>query len=736
MAQISDSDYNSNAYFFLTNYSDVLKAGKNSFTINPTPYLVPDAPIFVSAYDINGNEIRSHDVKPQNAKYPEETNTGQLYCIHIPEDTINGVGRIEIRGTGLSIQDYTGSFAYYRGQAYKVSSTQRLPLTSKPSNGLIPTVEVIWTRNILIDTTKKTESEVRFFASPYIRVKPEIYAAPSYPTGSYRLASGNCSAVSVYPKHNADGDYDNQFDTAIYQIYLKSGTKFSALMEGENIRLKNPTVTKFRYSEYKDTYQGILNTDFIAKISRVVNESSLLLDIPFTTVADLIGRTNQDSPYAKNNLTEIKDFTVADNMDSQNVYHKKNIYALSITDCQYEIFYKNISPSLPMANTSGSMYLKSLVNIECNNIRTMCGHLDFYRVYGKSLNSPENRTLLTQGYIKPDQAIQSTNFNNAIYDNPAHFYNQNCLAEHWFVKGTCTILQNDSILINGAYVGHTDNSSLTDYVIFKDNTDAGSRNSLYASYALTNESYWYANSDAFINQAVYPTASYTGTINIPSISVYAASQENLLTGIAHDCNPIKFRQNTLYKFSMRVKAAPNNTSDAKLYVYAVSGNVTKRIGYVDSSYNYGADELYENTFFCQEERFGTIILVPVKGYWHISSISITPYQSNDYSVDSFAVKVPLAVYTPNEYYEIELELYDTRQRLAYGEGSYTFVYNKKFLPLKKRIFIDPAGLTTNYIAGTSPITPDTYYVDGGNASGTGPEYVDIILDGGNASSTF
>ena len=47
----------------------------------------------------------------------------------------------------------------------------------------------------------------------------------------------------------------------------------------------------------------------------------------------------------------------------------------------------------------------------------------------------------------------------------------------------------------------------------------------------------------------------------------------------------------------------------------------------------------------------------------------------------------------NELYEIELELYDENGRLAYGKDSYTFIYNKHYMPLKKQIFVDPNGVT-------------------------------------------
>jgi hypothetical protein len=253
MEQLFDVDYNSNTYFFLTNFSDVLKAGKNSFTVNTTPYVIPNTPITVRVYDTQGNILPSGIIQPTNSAFSEQTLTGQLYYVNVPEETINGTGKIEIRALGLNLEGYTGLVAYYNNVGYKINKNQRLPLTSAPSEDKkLETGEVIWTRNLLIDTSKKTDSEVRFFTSPYIRTKSEIYSLPLYPTSSYSLSSGTFSSIALSPKNNANGDYDYQFEDASYQLYWKSGNKFSASMEGENIRLKNPTVTKFTYTNFGD----------------------------------------------------------------------------------------------------------------------------------------------------------------------------------------------------------------------------------------------------------------------------------------------------------------------------------------------------------------------------------------------------------------------------------------------------------------------------------------------------
>lgn len=184
---------------------------------------------------------------------------------------------------------------------------------------------------------------------------------------------------------------------------------------------------------------------------------------------------------------------------------------------------------------------------------------------------------------------------------------------------------------------------------------------------------------------------------------------------------------------MDIRIDASNGDDSELYIYYISGNSKKEIGYIGSSFKLGKDQKYTNTFFSLEEKYGTIVLVPIKGNWYISNLSIKPCQNVDYSVDSFSIKVPITPTVPNELYEIEAELYDNQNRLAYGAGSYTFIYNKKFLPLKKSLFVDPAGISYNYISGSGGGTSGSIFIDGGNAYTV---TFDGTIEGGNAFTTI
>jgi hypothetical protein len=704
MDQIINSDYNSNTYFFLTGFSDIFCAGKNSFVINPTSNIVPGSEILVNVLDSLGNSLPVGQTVPQNAKYPEQTNTGNVYTCFVSNEVVPGIGKIQIKSVGINVGDYTGSIAYYQNNAYPVNSSTRLPLTQAPVAAPFPKVNVVWFKNVLIDITQPTKSEVRFFDFPTIDVRSEIYASPVYPYAAHRLASGSFSAIAVTPKNNLSGDFDYQFDTPIYQLYLKTGANFVSSMQGEKIRIKNPRIKSFSYSTLSNDQVVVenvtLNTDFLATIVKVVNEGSLLLSIPFSTVSELINLTNEDSIYSKNNLVALKGYNVNDDPLKQTMFHKKNFYALSIDNGEYEIFYKNIDTQLT-AMSSGSKYL---LNVSCDKLRLMCGNLATYRIYGKSLNSPETPTLLSEGRVEPDEHITTTNFNNGLYNCPGNFYSQTYVNKYWLKSGTFTFLQDSSTLIDGVKISHPSNADQTDYVIFKDDTTGGTRTAQYVDYTLGSNSYWYARSDAFLNYGIYPTSSYGGISNIPMLSDYAGSQENLLSGSVHDSNPIKLREKTMYQYSMRIRPASSNASGSALYIYFVSGTNKTEIGHVDIGYNSGGNELYTNTFFNNAAAFGTIMIVPVSGEWDISALSLKPYQNVDYSIDSFGVKVPYKSFLTNELVEIEMELYDSAGALAYGRNSYTFKYNKVFAPLKKQVFIDPAG--TNEHGGGGGSIPD------------------------------
>jgi hypothetical protein len=300
---------------------------------------------------------------------------------------------------------------------------------------------------------------------------------------------------------------------------------------------------------------------------------------------------------------------------------------------------------------------------------------------------------LRDGKIEPNNLIASTKFDNGLYNSPGEFYDSTHLSKYWLSNGGgLTLNQSNAVLINGATIGHTNNASQTEYVIFKDDTSS-SRTSTYVNYSFGSNSYWYGKTSAFLNFSAYPTSSYSGIGNIPEISSYQTSQENLITGAVHDSNPIKLQANTLYEFSTYVKASASNNSNSILYAYFLSGDDKIKIAEIDNTFNFGGIEKYKYTFFSEIERYGTVILVPVSGEWTISELSLCAYQNADYSADSFSFKVPMPVSVENELYEIELELYDGAGKLAYGKNSYTFTYNKKFLPLKKQVFIDPSAIT-------------------------------------------
>jgi hypothetical protein len=703
MEQIIDSDPFSNSYFFITGFSDIFGAGKNSFIVNCTNNIVVGEPIYVYAYDVNGNSLPVSEIYSGGTDNIKISDFGKVYVVTVPESTPHDIGRLEINGVGVDTGLYTGSIAYFDGEAYAINKNTRLPLIQAPNSTPFPQVGVKWTRNILIDTSKSTTTQVRFFDLPYINVTPELYYYTMYATGSYRMASGSCSAIAVTPKNNDNGNFDYSSVKPIYQLHAKNGSVFSGSMEGERIRIKNPYVKNFTYANYTNNqiaFEGVLNTDFIATIDRVVNSGSLLLNIPFATVSDLISRINEDSVYNKNNLTNIFGYDVNNDPMKQIIYKKNNFYILSISDADYEIFYNDIPPDT--SPTTGSA-VKSLINVEFNNLRAYCGNVETYKIFGRSMNSPEYKTLLCEGKVFGEELITTKNFKNGLYSSAGKFFSPGFTNRFWLTGSSAvTFSQDHGGYINGARIGNPSAAGLADYVIFKDDTTGAARTAAYVEYTLINKSYWYASSDAFLNSSVIPSASYAEVLNVPVLTGYTTSVENILSGPIYDSNPIRLRRATLYEFSMYVRPFANNTADSIIEVYYISkryiiGGGSSRveetlIGTIDSTFKFSSDEIYSNTFFSDVDGFGTIKLVPSAGNWYITNVSLKPYKAVDYSVDSFAAKVPLRSFTANELYEIEAELYDGGGKLAYGDGSYTFETNKIFTPLRKRIFIDPNGL--------------------------------------------
>jgi hypothetical protein len=721
MAQIFDKDPNSNDHFFITSLTDnTFKAGKNSFVVNCTPRVLVGQELDVRAHDAGGNSLVVGEVEVGVGGI-ETTEFMETYIVNVPTGTKAGIGSLEIRAQAIDLGYYTGSFAFYRGEAYPTTGTERLPLIQVPAGATaFPKEEVLWTRNILLDTRNKADSEIRFYDFPNVAVQPRIYNAPDYPIASYYLASGSCSGIAVFPKNNATRNFDSIGQHPLYQLYHSSGTKFTQLMEGEKIRIKSPYVKSFNYANYSNnqiTYNGILHTDFIATVEKVMNDTTILLDIPFATVSDLVTRANEDSPYSKNNLVDPNGYNISDDPQKQTMYFKKNFYVLSIGQADYEVIYKNIPTMLTQSIVSGSITpaRKSVLDIEFNNLRTYCGHVDAYKIYGRSLNSPESMTLLTSGKVVPEENIATTNFNTGLYQNAGNFYDQPHVNRFWLTSSLATVFtQSNAGLISGVHVGHTANSTQTDYIIFKDDTTSTARTTAYISYNIGNNSYWYATTDAFVNSDAMPSASYDTIDNVPMLTPYGGAQENLINGDRHDSNPIKLRKSTMYQFSMLVQPFSSNGSGALLAIYFVSGQNRKQIATIDSTFKSITDELYTNTFFSDITQFGTIQIVPVAGDWYISQVSLKPYQAMDYSIDSFRAVIPFPTFVTNELYEVEVELYDAMGKLAYGAGSYGFNYNNIYAPLKKQFFVNPLGIINN---------------SGGGGGGS------VNWDGGNAFTT-
>lgn len=712
MAQIIDPDPYSNSYFFITGFSDIFGAGKNSFVINCTNKVI-ESELSVFAYDVNGNSLPVTSIKSIGSG---TSNFGKTYVVNISSEIQNGIGKIEINGRGVNTGEYTGSIAFFGDQAYPITKNTRLPLIQAPPAAPFFIENVKWSRNILIDTSNSTTSEVRFFDLPSVHIEPQLYYFSNYPRALNRMASGSCSAIAITPKNNSNAEVDYSKTKPIYQLYANDNFTFKSSMAGEKIRIKNPYIKNFTFSSFSNNqieFEGILNTDFIATIEKVINSKTLLVNIPFMTVGDLINRTNEDSIYSKNNLVKIFGYNINDDPARQTTYIKRNFYVLSISHADFEIFYKEFPDPLAI---SASSAIKSLINVEVSNLRTYCGNIDQYKIYGKSLNSPESKIVLCEGKVEADELLVSSNFRSGIYDSAGMFYSQAFLNNFWLkTSNDITFIQTSSVYINGAYISHSLNTNEVDYVIFKDDTTGNTRNSVYDSFSFDNKSYWYANSDAFLNSGIYPTSSYSEITNIAILSNYVSSIENLSTGSIHDSNSIKLRGLSLYEFKMNIRPDFSNSSTSVLKIYfsgsnGPNGNSGQRlIGKVDSDFNFGASDVFSSTFFMDVTAYGTIKIVPSEGGWHISELSLKPYKAVDYSIDSFAVKVPLKSEVSNQLYEIEVELYDGSKKLAYGNNSYTFYKNKMYVPLKKRIFIDPTG---NAVTSGGP---SGSIIDGGGA---------------------
>lgn len=429
---VIDVDYTSK-YFIVSEFKPQFSSGKNTLSINGSPYLKVNSEILVECIDSNGNYLyvemaRTSDSSTKPNTYKESNS--YVLSIHVYNDTIDGVGKLILHGT------------------------------------LADNKKVKWVRNITIDKTLKNTSRVRFYQRPLLEVEsillPVLNSSPTSsiiskdftasvhgfavtPTKDTNLASINTRNVNI--------DYRLVIDSPNITNYTPEADSCNSQMIGSAVNLVIETI------------QAPLSTDVI--VPTVKSSSFIISDIYNNNTLIL------SSPYI---------YT-----DSKNNNVVTNILSSSL-ELIYPFVNYNPQTSSYLTTTIGnvSSFIKtSYAEIVFRNLRTFSGYVARYKLYKKSLSSTGDFEIVADEPLFINEILKDNLTRNKYYENLGTFYNNSHISKYWFTSSNNINLSNSNgTYINSMFVSSPNPTGLigNDYIIVKNDSVSKNRNATYIPY--------------------------------------------------------------------------------------------------------------------------------------------------------------------------------------------------------------------------------------------------------------
>ena len=688
-----DISSDSNDYFFVGGINNgTFTAGKNSFTINPSKKIQGDVTVDnIRVIDPSGNSLIVFDMIPNGSTgYQYSEGYAKIFGVLVYPTTPVGVGRIEISAKAIA-SEITSSYSAdnrWATEQYTVGS----------GNVAINTV---WTKAVYFNSKSPNESAIHFFDFPELIAKSEKYNIRTRIGCGATSVTGVCRADAVTPKNGADANYNYNVIDVKYVINRTSGPTFNSAMVGSSIRFTNIIDS-----------DGIpLNTDFVAKIKKVMTENVLLLDKPLTVSKRIkSGGNGSDSPYDEETGVDVKAYKSFNESDLysttaiasgtnvtqfQQIYnagfigvsHRKNYVVSNFSSATFEIVY------LPRSVNYATGTTVVMARLNLLNLRTLTGAIDRYRVMKRSLNLPESAYCIAEGKLESTELIYDWSAGEEAA-NLGKFFDLSLAHTYWLTTGGVSYNLSAHTLIDSISISSTGspNANESEYIILKNNKGEPGRTPAYIPYSLSDGSWFGTDPKRFVNFSAEPGTSY----DCAGASPFIGSPEVVKTGAIYNSNFIKLTKNTMYAFSIEYASLVNNSPDAfALDVYFLTshvGNPQKiKIGTINKLTSRGfTSGTYENRVFFSRTAYGTIQLVP-KNITSVSiaNVSLTQFQDSAYSIDSAEIVIPLHNTVKNERIELTVDLLDSYGRLVYGIDSPVANYNISLAPLKDIVIADP-----------------------------------------------
>jgi len=432
---IEDRDIYSQ-YFRVSNLPQVFTGGRNSFLLGATAALKPNSTVLVEILDVKGNPIFQQAI----TGYVE--GTSRLISVEIYSDTPPGAATIIILGEAQTTSDGSAIPDVWKGK-----------------------YNVRWARNILVDSTAKNTSPLRFINAPQITVEENRFY--NVGTSSFAITGSNLTA-SLTPM-------------------LMAGTQIGYLVTAVS-------PTSFSADYYNSALTGILG----------INGSSSSISLPITDIL------NSTTAFSTGSLISVPAYQ---NIDKLTIH--SGSYSGSIANTTVPIT-SNVLLTYSKLSKQGTNIPISYAKIRVSNLTTVSGEIFKVKVYNKIATTTSDYKVIADTPILTSELLVTS----SIYgDTPAGDFNINPITSNSWYADVPIYTANVTYPVSGSLAYYNPSVSVTPISLYTNNSVLLS--SMYANVPLSSSNVQYngsiVNSGYFIGTkrpiTVYQTSEYTLSVN-------------------------------------------------------------------------------------------------------------------------------------------------------------------------------------------------------------------------------
>jgi hypothetical protein len=313
-------DNNPNSEFFrISEFQETFTGGKNGFLIEGTPHLKETTELKIEVLDVDGNPMY---YEPGSGIPEYYEGTSILVAVHVYDDTPIGIGQITILGELKSYETEDGIF--------------QVPDEWKE------VYNVKWQKKFKINKLLSNEDKVRFYKRPLISIN-EI-AKPIFSISIPEVTQSG-SLYGIPQKPTEGQKLENWTAGTSYLLHIDDATKWTGSVVGSTISIPDPKPYLKKSSLIPSSFiQSSLTRPipYRPKIVEVLNESSIIVDIPYTI-------NNIVQPFSSSN---------------------------------YEVTFQDTNSQI----LAGSALTGSFAEIKMSNLKTFVGDVARVKIFRKSRN--------------------------------------------------------------------------------------------------------------------------------------------------------------------------------------------------------------------------------------------------------------------------------------------------------------------------------------------------------------